>query len=435
LHIPAGDESTVVVYHQVLADIGDEQSIEQSLSTFSSHMKNIVEILDCADQHTMVLMDELGAGTDPVEGAALAVAIIERLRKKGCTVAATTHYAELKLYALETPGVENASCEFDVQTLQPTYRLVFGVPGKSNAFAISRRLGLEESIIEQASESIDHQNRQFEDVIAKLEEKRQSLESKLANADRAMRDAEEARNKAQSRLDSLEREREKLVLEAKLKAQEIISNARAVSEKVLTDAKRLKQEAADGKDANLAAARAIWRGELSEAEKKNQAERAERKAMPLPRDLKVGDSVEIVATRTKGTVLSLPDKDGKLMVQAGILKITVKKEELQLLSLETPKAKPQKQAVSMKMAAPTSRGMELDLRGQSGDEAIMELDRFLDNATRLRLETVTVIHGKGTGVLRQRVQAHLKGHPQVRSYRLGVYGEGENGVTVVTMKK
>jgi DNA mismatch repair protein MutS2 len=250
-----------------------------------------------------------------------------------------------------------------------------------------------------------------------------------------MRDAEEARNKAQSRLDSLEREREKLVLEAKLKAQEIISNARAVSEKVLTDAKRLKQEAADGKDANLAAARAIWRGELSEAEKKNQAERAERKAMPLPRDLKVGDSVEIVATRTKGTVLSLPDKDGKLMVQAGILKITVKKEELQLLSLETPKAKPQKQAVSMKMAAPTSRGMELDLRGQSGDEAIMELDRFLDNATRLRLETVTVIHGKGTGVLRQRVQAHLKGHPQVRSYRLGVYGEGENGVTVVTMKK
>ena len=399
-------------------------------------MKNIVEILDCADDHTMVLMDELGAGTDPVEGAALAVAIIERLRKKGCTVAATTHYAELKLYALETPGVENASCEFDVQTLKPTYRLVFGVPGKSNAFAISRRLGLEEAIIEQASESIDNQNRQFEDVIAKLEEKRQSLESKLANADRALRDAEAAKNQAQSRLDSLEREREKLVLEAKLKAQEIINNARAVSEKVLTDAKRLKQEAADGKDANLAAARAIWRGELTAAEKKNQAERAERKPMPLPRDLKVGDSVEIVATRTKGTVLSLPDKDGKLMVQAGILKITVKKEELQLLSLETPKAKPQKQAVSTKMAAPSVRGgMELDLRGQSGDEAIMELDRFLDNAIRLRLETVTVIHGKGTGVLRQRVQAHLKGHPQVKSHRLGVYGEGESGVTVVTLKK
>ncbi len=436
LHIPAGDESTVVVYRQVLADIGDEQSIEQSLSTFSSHMKNIVEILDCADDRTLVLMDELGAGTDPVEGAALAVAIIERLRKQGCTVAATTHYAELKLYALETPGVENASCEFDVQTLRPTYKLVFGVPGKSNAFAISRRLGLDESIISQASQSIDNQNRQFEDVIVKLEEKRQSLESKLANADRAMRDAEEARNKAQSRLDSLEREREKLVLEAKLKAQEIINNARAVSEKVLTDAKRLKQEAADGKDANLAAARAIWRGELSAAEKKNLAEKAERKPMPLPRELKVGDSVEIVATRTKATVLSLPDKDGKLMVQAGILKITVKKEELQLLSLETPKAKPQKQPVSTKLASPTVRGgMELDLRGQSGDEAIMELDRFLDNAVRLRLETVTIIHGKGTGVLRQRVQAHLKGHPQVRAHRLGAYGEGESGVTVVTMKK
>ena len=435
LQIPASDESVVVIYPQVLADIGDEQSIEQSLSTFSSHMKNMVEILAAADDRTLVLMDELGAGTDPVEGAALAVAIIEQFRRLGSTVAATTHYAELKVYALETPGVENASCEFDVQTLLPTYRLVFGVPGKSNAFAISRRLGLSDGIIESASKNIDSQNQQFEEVISKLEEKRQSLESKIATADRQKRDAEEANRKAQERLDNLEREREKLVLDAKLKAQEILNNARAVSDQVVTDAKRLKQEVADGKDANLAAARAIWRGELSAAEKQNAAQRAKRKAMPLPRPLRPGDAVEIVATRTRGTVISLNEKDGTVMVQAGILKIGVKKEELQLTSLETPAAKQKKQPVSTHLAAPTEASMSVDLRGQMAEEALMELDRFLDNAVRLRLDTVTIIHGKGTGVLRQRVQAHLKGHPQVKAFRLGIYGEGENGVTIATMKK
>jgi len=433
---PGFEESVIVIYENILVDIGDEQSIEQSLSTFSSHMKTIVEILEAADGRALVLLDELGAGTDPVEGAALAVAIIERLRQQGAHVAATTHYAELKIYALETPGVENASCEFDVQTLRPTYRLVFGVPGKSNAFAISRRLGLSEDIIEQASAGIGAQNKQFEDVIAKLEEKRQSLESKIAGAERQRREAEEANAKAQQRLDSLEREREKLVLDAKLKAQEILRNAKAISDNVVSEAKRLKQEAADGKDANLAAARAAFRGQLSEAEKKVAAQRAERKAMPLPRELKVGDVVEIVATRTTGTVLTLPDKDGKLTVQAGILKIKVGKDEIQLSQLQKP-AKPamQPKTSSVRLSAPENRGTSLDLRGQNGDEAIMEVDRFIDNAVRLHLEAVTIIHGKGTGVLRQRVQTHLRSHPQVKSFRLGNYGEGEAGVTVATLKK
>jgi len=434
LFIPAGDGSRVCMHRSIFADIGDEQSIEQSLSTFSSHMTNIVEILQAADEGTLVLLDELGAGTDPVEGAALATAIIEELRARGCTVAATTHYAELKVYALETKGVENASCEFDVQTLRPTYKLIFGVPGKSNAFAISQRLGLPERVIAAAQQRVDSGSRAFEDVISRLEEKRQALEGKIAAADKQRRDAEEANAKAQERLSTLEREREKLVLDAKLKAQEILSNAKAVSERVLSEAGRLRQEAADGKDANLAAARAIFRGELAEAEKQNSAQRAAAKPMPLPRELRPGDPVEIVATHTRGTVLSAPDKEGQVRVQAGILKISVPVSELQLMeNMPKPKERP---APSIRVSAPQAAGAtELDLRGENGDEAILEVDRFLDNAMRLHLETVTIIHGKGTGVLRQKVQAHLRNHPQVKSYRLGNYGEGESGVTIVTMKK
>lgn len=432
LFIPAGDGSRVVIYESIFADIGDEQSIEQSLSTFSSHMTNIVEVLQQAANHTLALLDELGAGTDPVEGAALATAIIEELRSRGTTVAATTHYAELKVYALETKGVENASCEFDVQTLRPTYRLVFGIPGKSNAFAISQRLGLPERIIASAQKRVDSGSREFEEVITRLEEKRQSLESKIDAAERQKRDAEEANRRAQERLTTLEREREKLVLDAKLKAQEILNNAKAVSERVLSEAGKLRQEAADGRDANLAAARAIFRGELSEAEKHVSAQRAVSKPMPMPRELRVGDTVEIVATHTRGTVLSLPGNDGVVRVQAGILKIKVPVSELQLMeNAPKPKAEPK---ISVHVSAPAQGSTTLDLRGQSGDEAILEVDRFLDNALRLHLETVTIIHGKGTGVLRQRVHAHLKNHPQVRSFRLGVYGEGENGVTIVTMR-
>lgn len=434
LQIPASDGSRIVVFKNILADIGDEQSIEQSLSTFSSHMRTIVDILEAADDQTLVLLDELGAGTDPVEGAALARAIIEELRGRGCTVAATTHYAELKVYGLETPGVENASCEFDVQTLKPTYRLIFGIPGKSNAFAISQRLGLDEGIIRAASSLIATEDKRFEDVITRLEEKRQALEGRIAAAEKQQRDAEAANKRAQERLSSLEDEREKLVQDAKTKAKSILDNARAASEMALEEARKVKQEATDGKDVNLAAARAILRGTLSEAEKEAASQRAERKAMPLPRPLRAGDSVEIVSTRTKATVLETPKPGEKVKVQAGILKIQVEQSDLQLLEFEQVKQEAPRSG-GVRLKAPEQFTTELDLRGESGDEAIMELDRFLDSAVRLHMETVRIIHGKGTGVLRQRVQTHLKRHPQVKSFRLGVYGEGEDGVTIASLKK
>lgn len=434
LQIPASDGSRIVIFKNILADIGDEQSIEQSLSTFSSHMRTIVDILEVADDQTLVLLDELGAGTDPVEGAALARAIIEELRGRGCTIAATTHYAELKVYGLETPGVENASCEFDVQTLKPTYRLIFGIPGKSNAFAISQRLGLDEGIIRAASSLIATEDKRFEDVITRLEEKRQALEGRIAAAEKQQRDAEAANKRAQERLSSLEDEREKLVQDAKTKAKSILDNARAASEMALEEARKVKQEATDGKDVNLAAARAILRGTLSEAEKEAASQRAERKAMPLPRPLRAGDSVEIVSTRTKATVLETPKPGEKVKVQAGILKIQVEQSDLQLLEFEQVKQEAPRSG-GVRLKAPAQFTTELDLRGESGDEAIMELDRFLDSAVRLHMETVRIIHGKGTGVLRQRVQTHLKRHPQVKSFRLGVYGEGEDGVTIASLKK
>ena len=435
LQIPAADGSQIVIFDNILADIGDEQSIEQSLSTFSSHMRTIVDILAVAGDRTLVLLDELGAGTDPVEGAALARAIIQELRSRGCTVAATTHYAELKLFGLETPGVENASCEFDVQTLRPTYRLIFGVPGRSNAFAISQRLGLDEHIIESASALIATEDKRFEDVISRLEEKRQALESRLAAAESQKRDAEQANQKARERLSTLEAEREKLILDAKLKAKEIIDNARAASEMALDEAKKAKQEAMDGKDVNLANARAILRGTLSEAEKKNAAQRAARKAMPLPRALKAGDSVEIVSAGTRGTVLETPKPGEKVKVQAGILKIQVPASDLQLMDAPAPAKKEPVRSGGARLSTPERYSTELDLRGERGDEAVVELDRFIDNAVRLHLDTITIIHGKGTGVLRQRVHARLKNHPQIKSFRLGVYGEGENGVTIATLKK
>ncbi len=432
LQIPASDGSQTAVYENILADIGDEQSIEQSLSTFSSHMGNIVQILELSGEGSLVLLDELGAGTDPVEGAALAIAIIETLRKQGAKVAATTHYAELKMYALETKGVENASCEFDVATLMPTYRLVFGVPGRSNAFAISQRLGLNAAIIEKATANIDSQNKHFEEVISKLEEKRQDLESKTATAERQMRDALAANEQAQKRLETLEREREKLVLDAKLKATEILAQAKRTSDAVLEEAKQLKQQAEEGENPNLSAARAAFRGELSKAEKEVAAQRSERKAIPLPRALSPGDVVEIAKTGTRGTVISVPDEES-VLVQAGILKITVKQNEVTLLE-NHPKPQAPAPKSSVKLERPEGVGQSIDVRGMNTEEAIMEVERFIDNAVRLHLETVMVIHGKGTGVLRANIQAHLKSMPQVKSYRTGVYGEGEMGVTVVTLK-
>ena len=435
LQIPAGEDSVVRLRTSVLADIGDEQSIEQSLSTFSSHMVNIVDILQAADSGALVLLDELGAGTDPVEGAALAMAIIEELRRRGSAVIATTHYAELKMYALETDGVENASCEFDVQTLRPTYRLVFGIPGKSNAFAIASRLGLDDAVIESANSRIGAESKRFEEVISQLEEKRQELEHRLAFAERDRAKAAEAERTARERLSTLEGEREKLIMDAKLKAQEILNNARATSEYVLTEARKLRQQAEEGKDPNLAAARAAFRGQISDAERRTTLEKAKKKAIPPPRPLRAGDTVELLATKTRATVLETPAPGGNVRVQAGIMKITVRPDEIQFIEESRPKpVQAPKSTAGGRVPRPEGQGASLDLRGMTAEEAIMELGRFIDGAVRMHLPAVTIIHGKGTGVLRRAVQAELKGMPQVKSYRLGVYGEGEDGVTIATLE-
>ena len=433
LQIPAGEDSVVRIRSSVLADIGDEQSIEQSLSTFSSHMTNIVDILAGADAGALVLLDELGAGTDPIEGAALAMSIIEELRRRGSAVIATTHYAELKMYALETEGVENASCEFDVQTLRPTYRLIFGIPGKSNAFAIASRLGLAPGIIENAGERVGAESKRFEEVISQLEEKRQALESRLASAERDRAQAAEAARVARERLETLEGEREKLVMDAKLKAQEILNNARAASEHVLTEARRLRQQAEEGKDPNLAAARAAFRGEISEAERQTALQKARKKAIPPPRPLRAGDTVELLATKTRATVLETPEKGGKVRIQAGIMKITVAPDEIQFIEESKPQKPQPVRSAGGRVPRPEGQGASLDLRGKTADEAVMELERFIDGAVRMHISAVTIIHGKGTGVLRRTVQAELRSMPQVKSCRLGVYGEGEDGVTIAEL--
>ena len=431
LFIPASEESQIVIYKQIFADIGDEQSIEQSLSTFSSHMRTIVEICQHTQKGTMVLLDELGAGTDPVEGAALAIAVIEQLRAQGATVAATTHYAELKVYALETKGVENASCEFDVKTLRPTYKLVFGVPGKSNAFAISQRLGLPENIIAAADARIDSGSRRFEEVISSLEEKRQALEGRIETAERQKRRAEEMSREATDKLEKVDAERERLIADARRQAQEILHNARAAADMVLTDARKAQEAAKKGEDVNISAARAAMRGQLNEAESKTQVSIERPKPGPLPRPLVVGDTVEMASTGIRATVLELP-KGGEVKLQAGIMKLTAALDDLRLIENEQTKKKEVKDSpkVTAAKAAPSS----IDVRGQIADDAIMEVERYIYNASRLHLETVTIIHGKGTGVLRQKIQAWLRKCPQVKSFRNGLYGEGEMGVTVVTLK-
>ena len=429
LFIPANEESAVRVFENVYADIGDEQSIEQSLSTFSAHMKNIVGICEKADEGSLVLLDELGAGTDPAEGAALAIAIIEELRKKGSCVAATTHYAELKAYALTAKGVENASCEFDVKTLKPTYRLVFGVPGKSNAFAIAERLGLPEYIIKDANKRVDRDSRELERVIETLEEKRQSFEKKAEETEEKLVSADRMKKEAESKLSRVEGEREKLIADAKREARDILENARAAADMALTEARRASNDAKRGKDINLAEARAALMGSLSEAEKKARDARERKKPEPPARKLLRGDEVEIAGTGTRATVLS-DEKDGTVLLGAGIMKITSPVTELTLLAPSPKKEEKPK----IRVSAPRQEKSSIDVRGLTGDEAMLEVERYIDNACRLRLETVTVIHGKGTGALRTRIQSELKRNPRVKSVRNGRYGEGEAGVTVVTLR-
>lgn len=429
LMIPAGENSRVAIYRYILADIGDEQSIEQSLSTFSAHMTNIIHILELAGENSLVLLDELGAGTDPVEGATLAEAIIEELRFKGAKLACTTHYAELKAYALQTEGVENGCCEFDVATLRPTYRLLIGVPGKSNAFAISARLGMEERIVSRARELVSQESSAFEQVVGRLEESRRKMEDELetvkasaAQAQRNARQSEEAKVEAE---EAAKKEIEKARQEAALIVQKTRQQADALLNE-LDEMRRRKNKALSAEE------KARLRSGMKNLElSSDPVHRRTNEGYVLPRPLQPGDNVLIFDIDKNATVLEEP-KDGQVLVQAGIIKTRVELSNLRLLG-EKQKQKQRGRTVTRSLSA-TDTSTSLDLRGMNTEEGLMEVDSFLDRVSRMNLTQVTIIHGKGTGVLRTAVQQHLRKCPQVKSFRLGTYGEGETGVTVVELK-
>ena len=437
MHIPANEQSTVCLFRNIYADIGDEQSIEQSLSTFSAHMKNTVAIMEKCGPDDLILFDELGAGTDPEEGAALAVAIIEYGRQMCSLVAATTHYSELKVFALSTDGVENASCEFDVKTLQPTYKLLTGVPGKSNAFAISRRLGLQPAIIERAKEQISAENVRFEDVLDRLERERHQLQKQREDADRLRRTAQSEKDKAANLKDRAEDETDAILEKAREQAARILREARLVSENVFAQLDEMKKQAqTNAADQNLAAARAALRSTLGKAEK-NANKREKKQVEPESiRPLKAGDTVYLLNVGVQGTVLKPENKDGMVYVQAGIMKVNVPINELRLEEKKKEKIKKTYRA-SAGNAAEIRRSAaksELDVRGMMVEEALIEVDRYISDCLMAHLDVVTIIHGKGTGALRTAIQQHLRHDRHVKSIRNGRYGEGDMGVTILELK-
>ena len=439
LHIPAADQSAVSVYERVLADIGDEQSIEQNLSTFSAHMTNIVAILGEADRHSLILFDELGAGTDPVEGAALAISVIQHVRGMGARVAATTHYAELKTFAMTTAGVENASCEFDVDTLSPTYRLLIGIPGKSNAFAISKRLGLPDAVIESAKAQMSGESVRFEDVLTQLEAKRQALEKREQEANRLYRQREEDARKAREFREQMERAKENARGRGEAEAKRILRDARAAADEVFAElAEMRKQQAKAERTMNADEARAELRRKLNEAEDAATRRDARQEPIPKPsRPIRAGDLVEIPGVRQNAEVVSV-GSDGTLQLKAGVLKMKAKADEVRLIEDDERAAKKKNPTVSIRQNADralrASASRELDIRGMETLEAESVVENFLSAAVMGRLDTVTIIHGKGTGALRKAVHDILRRSKAVKSFRLGVYGEGESGVTVVTLK-
>jgi DNA mismatch repair protein MutS2 len=442
LMLPVGDRSEVSVFSHVLADIGDEQSIEQSLSTFSSHMTNIISILKTADSESLVLIDELGAGTDPVEGAALAMAILEQLHRQGAKIAATTHYAELKTYALETDHIENGSCEFDVQSLRPTYRLLIGVPGRSNAFAISERLGMSHDVIERAQQLVSGENRSFEHVLETLEESRAEYETKTKEAEALKQEADKAREKAQSYKDSIEELRRKELEKAQQQAERIIDQAKRSAYALMNELEELKKQGdktADKAELIRRAKQQMRRsmGEFDEITNPIVSQVDPDEPYELPRQLQVGDEVLVVDMGKTATVTALADKKGEIEVTAGIIKL---RTPLSNLRLQEKKQAPQKASRAMPKKTESEfhvaggQRNECDLRGMNVEEGILELERHIDRCMRQGLDELTVIHGKGTGVLRKGIQDFLRKNKYVKSYRLGTYGEGESGVTVVTLK-
>ena len=432
LHIPAGDGSELSTFDAILADIGDEQSIAQSLSTFSSHMRTIVDVVAECDDRTLVLFDELGAGTDPAEGAALATAIIEFCRKMGSRVVATTHYAELKLYAMRTQGVINASCEFDVETLRPTYKLLIGIPGKSNAFAISRKLGLSEEILKEADDLVDKSDKDFEDVLAQLEAQRQQMESARREAERLKAETAMIKQQSEEYSAQLQKEKDKAMESARREAQQIIDDARHTVNMASEELKALRKQLQDSADtSNINQRQAEIRRSLNEMESKIYANQSKQERPQPKRGVMVGDTVELLKLGTKASVIAI-NKDGTYQLQAGILKMTARADEVYLLENDNPYkekvARPKHSGREMRVAA---MPMEVDLRGMDSIEAIAVMERYLDESMRSGLKQVRVVHGKGTGVLRTAVQQALRKNKFVKKFRLGVYGEGEDGVTIV----
>ena len=435
LHIPADDGSQVRVFTRVLADIGDEQSIAQSLSTFSSHMVNIVGILNEADYESLILFDELGAGTDPIEGAALAAAVIDSAREMGALVCATTHYAELKVYAMTTAGVQNASCEFNVETLAPTYRLLIGIPGKSNAFAISQRLGLPDYIIQKAADRLDAENVRFEDVLTQLDAQRQAMEKEKESAQRLRREMEESAKTAREHRKKIEQEREKAMEKARAEAQEVLDQARATADQVFKELNEMRKRQAKETDwQKVNDQRSGLRHRLNEAENALGV-RKEEELPPPTRPAVAGDTVELLKMGTRAAVISV-SKDGVLQLQAGILKISARQDEVRVVEGETQSQKEAKKYIqrSERKLRAAAAPSEIDLRGMMSDEAVAAAEMFLDTAMLGKLTQVTIIHGKGTGAVRRAIREYLKHSKYVKTFRPGRYGEGEDGVTVVELK-
>ncbi len=434
LHITAEEGSEIAVFEDVFADIGDEQSIEQSLSTFSAHMVNIVDILSKISEKSLCLFDELGAGTDPTEGAALAISILEYVKNTGAKCAATTHYSELKVYALSNNRVENASCEFDVETLAPTYRLLIGIPGKSNAFAISKRLGLSQFIIDNAKKHIDTESVKFEDVISELEKNRILSEREKDKAQSIKQEAENIKKEMAKRNKILDEKTEKILEKARAEAKKIIEDAKRETEDALKQIKKA-QKMKDLTEANREMERA--RQKINKKSKENADNKSEKPSVntKAPKSVKLGDSVEIVSMGQKGTVVTLPDRSGALTVKVGIMKLKSNLSDLRLIKEEKPKQKQKRASGGMGDGAKYMNvSAELDLRGENIEDSIYILEKFLDDAVLSSLTQVRIIHGKGTGALRQGIHQYLRKQPRVESFALASYGEGDSGVTIVKLK-
>ncbi|NLB78820.1 MAG: endonuclease MutS2 [Clostridiaceae bacterium] len=433
LHIPVKEGSEFGMFGSVYADIGDEQSIEQSLSTFSSHMKNIVQILNDADEGSLVLFDELGAGTDPTEGAALAIAILEGLTKRGICTMATTHYSELKIYAMTTDKVQNACCEFDVETLRPTYRLLVGVPGKSNAFAISQKLGLDAYIIHKAKEYLSKDNIRFEDVLSDIEKNRTQAEKEKDAASVLKREIEDLKIEAKKEKDRINKEKSSIIAKAKEEARAIVMNTRYESEELLDRLKELhKQGITANSERSLQEARAGVRN-LDNIEGELVDSFVTHEYIEAPKDLKPGETVLMINLNQKATVLEKPDSDGQVMVQAGIMKVKVNTKQLKRIN-EQKESLEKINRVRVAGVKASNVKLELDLRGLNVEESIEKVDKYIDDAVLAGLHEVSIIHGKGTGILRKAIHAHFHNHTHVAAYRLGNYGEGDTGVTIVELK-